>query len=238
MTVSVKHLDELYFFSAFRALVLYFKHNLPFVESYSLVSPTLMKHYNSDRAYLLYDVAALEIKNLRQAILRITSFLVSNDNYHISNFVAKKKTSLEIYSKNKQKLLDDFKEELDDDDIVKQLYSGRLYSKIASNKINIELYGYINTFYPIVKLARFYKTEDTYYNILKSINKKIAVDAETDVEKVSNVLKRYIETDDTFNEDMKQKISSMLSSKINTDKNRNSEASEITEDTDYDIFYC
>ena len=238
MTVSVKHLDELYFFSAFRALVLYFKHNLPFVESYSLVSPTLMKHYNSDRAYLLYDVAALEIKNLRQAILRITSFLVSNDNYHISNFVAKKKTSLEIYSKNKQKLLDDFKEELDDD-IVKQLYSGRLYSKIASNNnIDIELYGYINTFYPIVKLARFYKTEDTYYNILKSINKKIAVDAETDVEKVSNVLKRYIETDDTFNEDMKQKISSMLSSKINTEKNRNSEASEITEDTDYDIFYC
>ena len=238
MTVSVKHLDELYFFSAFRALVLYFKHNLPFVEYYSLVSPRLMKHYNSDRAYLLYDVAALEIKNLRQAILRITSFLVSNDNYHISNFVAKKKTSLEIYSKNKQKLLDDFKEELDDDDIVKQLYSGRLYSKIASNKINIELYGYINTFYPIVKLARFYKTEDTYYNILKSINKKIAVDAETDVEKVSNVLKRYIETDDTFNEDMKQKISSMLSSKINTEKNRNTETSEITEDTDYDIFYC
>lgn len=237
MTVSVKHLDELYFFSAFRALVLYFKHDVSFVESYSLVSPTLMKHYNSDRAYVLYDVAALEIKNLRQAILRITSFLVSNDNYHISNFVAKKKTSLEIYSKNKQKLLDDFKEELDDD-VVKQLYSGRLYSKIASNKINIELYGYINTFYPIVKLARFYKTEDTYYNILKSINKKIAVDAETDVEKVSNVLKRYIETDDTFNEDMKQKISSMLSSKINTEKNRNSEASEITEDTDYDIFYC
>lgn len=237
MTVSVKHLDELYFFSAFRALVLYFKHNLPFVESYSLVSPHLMKQYNSDRAYLLYDVAALEIKNLRQAILKITSFMVSNDNYHISNFAAKKKTSLEIYSKNKQKLLDDFKEELDDD-VVKQLYSGRLYSKIASNKINIELYGYINTFYPIVKLARSYKTEDTYYNILKSINKKIEVDAETDVEKVSNVLKRYIETDDTFNEDMKQKISSMLSSKINTEKNRNSETSEITEDTDYDIFYC
>lgn len=237
MTVSVKHLDELYFFSAFRALVLYFKHNLPFVESYSLVSRALMKQYNSERAYLLYDAAALEIKNLRQAVLRITSFMVSNDNYHISNFVAKKKTSLEIYSKNKQKLLDDFKEELYGD-LVKQLYSGRLYSKIASNKINIELYGYINTFYPIVKLARLYKTEDTYYNILKSINKKIEVDAETDVEKVSNVLKRYIETDDTFNEDMKQKISSMLSSKINTEKNRNSEATEITEDTDYDIFYC
>ena len=237
MTVSVKHLDELYFFSAFRALVLYFKRNIPFVESYSLVSPKLMKDYNSDRAYLLYDAAALEIKNLRHAVLTVTSFLALNDTYHISNFDAKKKTSLEIYSKNKQKLLDDFKEEIDDD-LVKQLYSGRLYSKIASNKINIELYGYINTFYPIVKLARSYKTEDTYYNILKSINKKIEVDAETDVEKVSNVLKRYIETDDTINENMKQKISSMISSKINTEKNRNNRNSEITENTDYDIFYC
>lgn len=237
MTVSVKHLDELYFFSAFRALTLYFKKDVPFIETYSLVSRSLMKTYNTDNSYMLYDRAALEIKNLRQAVLKITSFLVLNAQmYHISNFIAKKTTNLEIYSKNKQKLLDDFKEELNDD-LVKHLYSGRLYSKMVTNKINIELYGYINTFYPIVKLAKTYKTEDRYYAILKSINKKVEVDAETDIEKVSNILRRYIETDDTFNEDMKHKISSMLSSKINTEKNnRNTEIN--TEDTDYDLFYC
>lgn len=215
--------------------MLYIKKNVPFVESYSLVSPALMKGYNSDNAYMVYDKVALEIKNLRQAILKITPFLVLNDNYHITNFNPRKTTNLEIYSKNKQKLLDDFKEELENG-LVEQLLSGRLYSKMSTNKINVELYGYINAFYPIVKLARTYKSEDKYYTILRSINRQNKIDAETSIEKISNILQRYIETDTIKNKDLKERLSDLIQSKI-TEINRKTE-NYNTEETDYDLFYC
>lgn len=236
MTVSVKHLNELYFFSTYRALSLYIKKNVPFVESYSLISPVLMKAYNSDSAYMMYDNAAFKIKNLRQAILKITPFLVINENYHISNFNPDKITNLEIYSKNKQKLIDDFKEELENG-LVEHLLSGRLYSKMSTDKINVELYGYINVFYPIVKLARTYKTEDKYYAILKSINRQNKIDTETSIEKISNILQRYIETDTIKNKDLKERLSDLIQSKI-TEINRKTEKYSNTEETDYDLFYC
>lgn len=235
MSVIRKHIAVLDFYSIFYSLRLYFISAVSFGPKYGLFSEQIKARYNSDDCYRFYDNSAVAIKNRKTAILKSLSYLATDSGKHIVGFNPNITTNLEIYCNNKQKLLDDFKE-LIYHDLIQELITGRLYTKIQTNKINVELIGYINVFYPIVSLAKTYSKQDTYIRIIESIDKKI-VEAENNSIKISKVICRYIEKDSDFKLKMKNEISKIIFDKI-TEITETRNLTEEDEETYYGNFYC
>lgn len=237
MSVNRKHIPVLDFYSIFYSLRLYFTDTVLFGSKYGLYSEQIKGYYNSDDCHRFYDNAAISIKNRKTAILKTLSHLATDNGKHIVGFNPNITTNLEIYHNNKQKLIDDFKE-LIYHDLIQELITGRLYTKIQTNKINVELIGYINAFYPIVSLAKTYSKQDTYLRIIESIDKK-SVEAENFSIKISKVICRYIEKDSEFNLKMKNEISKIIFDKITeiTELRNQTETTE-EEDIHYGNFYC
>lgn len=226
------HVDELDFYVIFNCMRLYFTNRVD-IEKYGnlgLNLPKIKSQYNQDAAYKIY-YQSLNIRDKETAILKALNFHAKAQTHHIASFNIDEHSLFQVYHANKVKLINDFKGELKND-LVKDLLSGNLYNRLTIKNYKIELYSYINLYYPILKLAKSFSKNNALSRILNNIQSN--TEKQSNIEKCSYILKTFIEPKD---EALKQTIATLIETEITDYRNRNLQPKQ-TENTEYDYFYC